>query len=68
MLNATLTLEAITKLLKEHCVALATEFKTSFSQLDSKLDQSCLAVEDHGQHVSSLELAAEDLSQQVMWE
>lgn len=45
---------------------LATEFKTSFSQLESKLDQMQLAVEDHGQHVSSLELAAEDLSQRVM--
>lgn len=63
---ASLTLEAITKLLEEHSEALATEFKTSFSQLDTKLDQTRLAVEDHGQRVSSLELAAEDLSQRVM--
>ena len=61
-----LTLEAITKLLEEQREALATEFKTSFSQLDSKLDQTRLAVEGHGQRVSSLELAAEDLSHRVM--
>ena len=63
---ASLTLEAITKLLEEHREALATEFKTSFSQLSSKLDQTRLAVEDHGQRVSSLILAAEDPSQRVI--
>ncbi len=46
--------------------ALATKFKTSFSQLNSKLDQMRLAVEDHSQRVSSLELAVEDLSQRVI--
>ncbi|KAI3372194.1 hypothetical protein L3Q82_007052 [Scortum barcoo] len=64
--SASLTLAAITMLLKERHVVLATEFKTSFSQLNSKLDQTRLAVEDHGQRVSSLELAAEDLSQQLI--
>lgn len=64
--SASLTLAAITELLEEHRAALATEFKTSFSQLDSKLDQTRLAVEDHGQRVSSLELATEDLSQRVV--
>lgn len=64
--NASLTLEAITTLLEEHRAALATEFKTSFSQLNSKLDQMQLAVEDHGQRVSSIELVLEDLSQRVI--
>lgn len=64
--NATLTLAAITILLKEHCAASAAKFKTSFSQLDSKLDQTQLAVEDHKQRVSSLVLAAEDFSQRVI--
>lgn len=64
--NVSLTLEAITTLLEQHRDALATEFRTSFSQLDSKLDQTRLTVEDHGQRVSSLELAAEDLSQRVV--
>uniref|UniRef100_A0A3P9GX20 L1 transposable element RRM domain-containing protein n=1 Tax=Oryzias latipes TaxID=8090 RepID=A0A3P9GX20_ORYLA len=63
--EAGLTLEAITTLLEQHREALATEFKTSFNMLDSKLDQTRLAVEDQGQHVSSLELASEDLSQRV---
>lgn len=58
-----LTLAAITQLLEGHHKTLATEFKTSFSQLDSKLDQTQLAMEDHGQCVSSLELTTEDLSQ-----
>lgn len=42
------------------------EFKTTFSQLDLKLDQTRLAVEDQDQHVSSHELVAEDLSQRVV--
>lgn len=64
--NASLTLEAITALLEQHRDSLATEFKTTFNQLDSKLDQTRLEVEDHGQRVSSLELAAEDISQRVL--
>ncbi|CAK6970695.1 hypothetical protein L3Q82_007052 [Scomber scombrus] len=64
--SASLTLAAITELLEKHRAALATEFKTSFSRLDSKLEQTRLAVEDHGQRVSSLELATEDLSQRVI--
>lgn len=38
--NVSLTLEAITTLLEQHHEALATEFKTTFNQLDSKLDQT----------------------------
>lgn len=64
--NISLTLEAITTLLEQHCEALATDFKTSFSLLNSKLDQTQLTVEDHGQRVSSLEPASKDLSQQVV--
>lgn len=63
--STSLILEAITALLKKHCDALATEFQTLFGQLDSKLDQLGLTVEDHGQRVSSLEFVAEDLSQWV---
>lgn len=63
--DVSLTLEAITALLEQHREALAAEFKTSFNLLDSKLDQTRFAVEDHGQRVSSLELASEDLSQRV---
>lgn len=64
--SAALTLDAITELLEKHREALAAEFKTTFSQLDSKLDQTRLAVEEHGQRVSSLELAVEDLHQRVI--
>lgn len=64
--SASLTLEAITKLLEQHREALVTEFRTSFGQLDSKLEQLGLTVDDHGQRLSSLELATEDLSQRVM--
>lgn len=52
-------------LLEENHEVLATEFKTSFSQLDVELDQTRLAVEEHRQRVLSLELGADDLSQQV---
>ena len=64
--DANVSLEAITTLLEQHREALATEFKTSFGQLDSKLDQIKLTVEDHDQRVSSLELSAEDLCQRVV--
>lgn len=37
-----------------------------FNRLESKLYQTRLTVEDHGERLSSLELAAEDLSQQVL--
>lgn len=64
--NASLTLEAITALLEEHRNALSTEFKTSFTLLDSKFDHMRLTVEGHGQRLSSLELASGDLSQRVL--
>lgn len=63
--DAGLTLDAITTLLEKHREEIAAEFRTLFSQLDSKLDQTRLAVEENGQRVSSLELASEDLSQRV---
>lgn len=52
--------------LEQHREAQATEFKTSFGLLDSKLDQTRITLEDHAQCVSSLELAAEDLSRRVL--
>lgn len=60
-----LTMEAISKLLDEHRQALADDFKTSFNQLENKFDQVRSTVDEHGQRLSSLELAAEDLSQRV---
>ncbi len=62
---ASLTLNAVSDLLDQHREALATDFRASFSSLESKFDQIQSVVEDHGQHLSSLELAAEDLSQRV---
>lgn len=44
--DASLTLEVITTLLEQHQEALASEFKNSFSTLDSKLDQTRLALEE----------------------
>ncbi|XP_036069352.1 cAMP responsive element modulator b [Oryzias melastigma] len=66
-LSATFSLPAVLsgQLLEQHREALATEIKTSFNLLDSKLDQTRLTVEDHDQRVSSLELASEDLNQRV---
>lgn len=63
--DASLTLEAITTLLQQHRDELASEFKTSFNALDSKLDQVRQAQEEQAERVSSLELATEDLSQRV---
>lgn len=63
--DAILKMEPTTKLLEQHHEKLATEFKTSFNLLDLKLDQTRFTVKDLGQRVSSLELAADDLSQRV---
>lgn len=63
--EVSLTLDAITAVLEDHRQSLSAEFKASFTTLDSKLDQIRLTVEDHGQRLSSLELAADDVSQRV---
>lgn len=60
-----LTMEAVSELLDQHRQALAADFKTSYNQLESKFNQVCSTVDDHGQRLSSLELASEDLSQRV---
>ncbi|XP_028428664.1 Na(+)/H(+) exchange regulatory cofactor NHE-RF4-like [Perca flavescens] len=60
-----LTMEAISALLDQHRSALATDFRTSFSLLETKFDQVRATVEDQGQRLSSLELISEDLSQRV---
>lgn len=62
---ANLTMEAISALLEQHREALACDFKTSFSTLETKFEQVRTAVEDHGQRLASLELASEDLGQRV---
>lgn len=64
--TASLTMESISELLDQHRQALAADFKTSFNQLESKFDQVCSTVDEHGQRLSSLELASEDLSQRVV--
>ncbi|KAG7511925.1 hypothetical protein JOB18_014560 [Solea senegalensis] len=56
--DTALTMEAISELLGQHRQSLADDFKTSFNQLENKFDE-------HGQRLSSLELAADDLSQRV---
>lgn len=58
-------MEAISELLDQHRQVLAADFKTSFNQLESKFDQVCSTVDEHGQRLSSLELTSEDLSQRV---
>lgn len=63
--TAGLSMGAMSELLEQHRSALATDFKTSFNQLESKFDQVCSTVNEHGQRLSSLELASEDLSQRV---
>lgn len=60
-----LTMEAISALLDQHRSALATDFRTSFSLLETKFDQVRATVEDQGQRLCSLELISEDLSQRV---
>lgn len=64
--DASLTLEAITALLQQHHEDLAAEFKASANMLNSKLDQVRYALEEQAERVSSLELATEVLSQQVV--
>lgn len=54
MASTSLTLEAITTLFEKHSDARATEFLPSFGQLDSKLDQLGLTVEDHGANTNIL--------------
>ncbi|XP_035763265.1 beta-1,3-galactosyl-O-glycosyl-glycoprotein beta-1,6-N-acetylglucosaminyltransferase-like [Neolamprologus brichardi] len=41
------------------------EFKSSFTWLEAKFDQVCLAVDEHGQRLSSLKLATEDAGQRI---
>ncbi|CAI5663137.1 unnamed protein product [Oreochromis niloticus] len=60
-----LNMAAISSLLEQHREALASDFKPSFSLLESKFDEVRSAVEDHGQRLGSLELAADDLSRRV---
>ena len=62
---SSLTMEAISELLDQHRQALANDFKASFNQLENKFDQVHSTVDEHGQRLSSLELATEDLSQRV---
>lgn len=62
---ASLTMEAISELHDQHRLALANNFKASFNQLDNKFDQVRSTVDEHGQRLWSLELAAEDMSQRV---
>lgn len=56
-------MEAISMILDHE--ALAADFKTSFSLLDTKFDKVRFTVEHHGQRLASLKLALEDLSQCV---
>lgn len=59
-------MDTITTLLEQHREALAGELKSSLSTLDSKFDQIQSTVEDHGQRISSPELATDDQSQLVV--
>ncbi|KAI4809445.1 hypothetical protein KUCAC02_018325 [Chaenocephalus aceratus] len=63
--TASLTVEAISLLLDQHREALAADYKTSFSTLETTFDQVRSAVEDHGQRLSSLELISDYLSQRI---
>lgn len=55
-----LTVDAVAGLLTQHKEELAkehkAEFMSSFTQLEAKFDQICLAVDKHGQRLSSLKL------------
>lgn len=62
---ASLTLDAVSTMLAQHREALATDFRASFSSLENKFDNIQSVIEDHGQRLSSMELATEDLSQRV---
>lgn len=57
-------MEAISELLDKHRQALVDDF-SSFNQLENKFDQVCSAVDEHGQRLSSLKLAAEDLTKHI---
>lgn len=48
-----LTVQAISVLLDQHCEALVTDFKTYFSAQENKFDQVPLVVEDQGQCLAS---------------
>ena len=50
-----LSMAAIANLLEEHRQALAADFKTSISTLESKLDRVHATVSDHTQKIASLE-------------
>lgn len=62
-------MEAISELLDQHRQALAADFKTSFNQLESKLNfrpsRSGSTADENSQRFSSFELTSEDLSQHV---
>ncbi len=59
------TMADMSQLLDQHREALAADFKTSFNQLEKKFEQVRSVVDEHGQRLSSLELASDDLSQRV---
>ncbi|XP_062925184.1 cAMP responsive element modulator b [Mobula hypostoma] len=62
---AGLTVEAVSTLLDQHREALVVEFKSSFSLLETKLNQIQCKVEDHSQRLPSLELTMDNLSQSI---
>lgn len=61
---ASITMEAISALLDQHREALAADFRTLFSLLETKFEVQS-TVEDHSQRLASVELASDDLSQRV---
>lgn len=59
------TMADVAQLLDQHMEARAVDFRTSFNQLEKKFQQVCSVVDEHGQRLSLLKFASDDLNQRV---
>lgn len=60
-----ISMSALTSLLEEHRAALSSDFKTTLTSLEAKLDLVQAAVSDHGPRITSLESNTDFLSERI---
>lgn len=63
--EASLTATHLSALLEQHRAALTADFKSSFANLDTKLDQIQATVSGQGQRITDLESNAEEVNQRL---
>ena len=60
------SMSALASLLEAHKTDLVTEFKTSFSALEAKIDLVQATVSSHGQRITSLETNADSVEERLL--